>query len=153
MNALERFDDKWLEHQNGCWIWVASQKGNGYGQFAYQGRPAWAHRVSWTLRRGEIPGSMYVCHTCDEKLCVNPDHMFLGTHSDNMRDMGDKGRSRFHKQTFRGSEHGMAKLNEVQAMAIFRASGMYQDISDRFGVSPSTVGQIKRKEIWRHIHA
>lgn len=77
-----------------CWLWTASFDGRGYGQIgAGPGRNKRSHRVAWELTYGPIPEGMYVCHHCDTKACVRPDHLFLGTHGDNVRDMIAKKRS------------------------------------------------------------
>jgi hypothetical protein len=76
-----------------CLLWTGYVQPNGYAKTSYQGRPEWAHRAAWQKANGPIPEGMWVLHRCDVPLCINPDHLFLGTHRDNMADMRAKGRS------------------------------------------------------------
>lgn len=76
-----------------CWHWVGLNNGKGYGRMTYQGRQQVAHRLAWKAWRGEIPEGMSVLHKCDNRACVNPDHLWLGTYSDNMKDCWSKGRN------------------------------------------------------------
>jgi hypothetical protein len=93
--AADRFWDR-VEKSDGCWIWRAGTKNSGYGVFApTHGDVHMAHRYSWFLHFGPVPDGMLVCHTCDTKLCVRPDHLFLGTPQANMEDMRQKGRARW----------------------------------------------------------
>lgn len=88
---MKRFFDK-VDKTEDCWNWTASSRGQGYGAFKINGKVIDAHRVSWTIHFGEIPNGLFVCHKCDNKKCVNPDHLFLGTQKDNMNDCLQKGR-------------------------------------------------------------
>lgn len=133
---------------NGCWIWTAATDGNGYGNLG-RGRGGdgceKAHRVSYMLANGSIPDGMFVLHRCDNKLCVNPDHLFHGTHLDNMRDMTEKGRGRgnFHS----GEAHGTCVLSSVDVATIrsMRASGsLLREIAWRFSISMAHVSAICR---------
>jgi hypothetical protein len=93
LSVEERFASKYIPEPNsGCWLWIASCVTGGYGKFFFQGKYRRAHRVAWVLHRGLIPPGLDVLHRCDTSCCVNPDHLFLGTDSVNMRDCVRKGR-------------------------------------------------------------
>lgn len=128
----------------------------GYGRFKLNGRMQKAHRVSWKLYKGPIlQGEGYhgtcVCHRCDNPGCVNPEHLELGTHADNMDDMVDKGRQAKPK----GEDNTKAKLTESQVREIRRlaedGSLLQKEIGKMFGVSNGTVSDIKTRKIWRHL--
>jgi len=99
---MERFWSK-VEKTNGCWNWKASGRGVGYGAFRYNGKIVDAHRMAYMLVNGPIPDNLLVCHTCDNRACVNPEHLFLGTYSDNMLDCSKKGR--LYKRPVRNDIH------------------------------------------------
>ena len=103
-----------LENLNGCWDWQGGRLPNGYGVLTCEGISWLAHRLMWTLAYGPIPQGFFVCHTCDRQPCVNPEHLFLGIHRDNMQDMIRKGRRRDNK----GSKNAPAILCEEQVLQI-----------------------------------
>ena len=143
---------------SGCWIWLGRERGsNGYGCFVinYRSRPA--HRVSYELHRGAIPAGMHVCHTCDVPACVNPAHLFLGTHLDNQADKVAKGRqargaflsSRQAASRARGERNGSAKLTQEQVSAIRADTRPQRQIARDFHVSQALIGKIKQGRLWR----
>jgi len=105
-----RFLEKILK-SDGCWQWIAASRGNGYGCMKVNRKVIDAHRLSWEIHFGKIPDGLLVCHTCDNKKCVNPAHLFLGTHSDNMQDCLKKGRLVTPKGDGIGFQIGHTALN------------------------------------------
>src|SRR3990172_11160414 len=99
---------------NSCWIWLGARR-NKYGSIR-NGSVQYAHRVAWELTNARIPKGICVLHNCDNPLCMNPRHLFLGTYKDNRIDAVQKGRARFPNN--KGSVHGMSKLSENEVLQI-----------------------------------
>ena len=132
---------------SGCILWIGSNDSRGYGVLWWNGRLDKAYRLAWQDINGLIPKGKSICHHCDTPACINPDHLFLGTHLDNMRDRDAKGRGP------RGSMNGKAKLTDDQVREIYFASGSsMREIGARYGVTHSIVSEIKSRKIWRHLH-
>jgi len=133
----------------GCWEWCGSLRTDGYGQMSDRNRRSKAaHRFAWFATYGEIPEGMHVLHKCDNRICVNPAHLYLGTHADNMRD-----RSRRSRQA-RGETNGRAKLSEANVIEIrmlLLEGWLQKKIAPKFGVDLRTISAIKRGLIWSHI--
>jgi hypothetical protein len=155
LTTLERFERHYIPEPNsGCWIWTANTS-RGYGLFRFTAREIarGAHRASWRLFRGQIPDGLMVCHKCDNRLCVNPDHLFLGTGHDNMRDAASKGRMNWkhpeRPNLPRGKHHWAAKLDweKVREIRSSKHSGL--SMAHKFGVSAATISSIRLNRIWR----
>lgn len=146
--------------KTGCWEWTGARHYFGYGRMGIA-RPDGTqttevtHRVAWTVFRGPIPDGVCVCHKCDNPPCVNPDHLFLGSHIDNMRDCQSKGRGRHYLGSINaGSSHGMSKLTEpdVAAIKTMLAGGTKQSvIAHKFGVTQTAISRINTGKRWRHV--
>lgn len=127
-----------------CWGFLGFRNLSGYGQMTEGGRVVGAHRVAWELANGPIPPGLEVCHSCDNPPCCNPDHLFLGTHAENMTDAGRKGRAwRRGDQNEANANH---RLSDIQVAAIrqrYAAGGVSQrSLAREFGVTQAQVWNI-----------
>lgn len=141
----------------GCWLWLGNTGWTGYGAFRIdpKSNSIPAHRASWKLHRGDIPSGLFVCHTCDNRACVNPDHLFLGTPSENMQDASRKGRMNWKAGEVRalrkGEDHPASKLKKSDVLDIRSSSLLGTELADKYGVSNNTISRIRRGLIWRHV--
>lgn len=133
----------------GCWEWIGHIGQRGYGQVKDKYKTKLAHRVAYELANGPVPEGMRVCHRCDNPVCVNPAHLFLGTDADNMQDKAAKGRC----NPERGEKHHAAKLTEMQALDILVSTLKGKDLALMYGVSPATISDIKTGRKWGHLQA
>lgn len=150
--VLNRFFEKIVFSPLDCWVWSGSINRLGYGQMFALGESK-AHRVSWRLHNGDIPEGMMVLHRCDVRNCVNPEHLFLGTQTDNMRDMVSKGRHKVTPQ--HGEQNHMSRLTADAVKWIrdkYAAGGVTQkQLAQDCGVSVMTVNRAVRGVSWKTI--
>jgi hypothetical protein len=135
-----------------CWLWQGMTNGDGYGLVRqYHGRRSHetrAHRFAYELIVGPIPEGLFVCHKCDVRNCVNPDHLFLGTNTENMQDAASK------QRVPHGTKHYRTKLTEDDVRDIRKASARgatRREVAERFGVSTQAIFSIATGRTWRHV--
>ena len=168
MSIEKRFWEKVKKlGEDDCWEWQGNRLKTGYGKFKVvvergKYKQEMAHRISFRLSKGPIPSGLIVCHTCDNPPCVNPNHLWVGTHADNSRDRDAKGRGRFF-----GEKHGMSKLTPSDVLEIRklyvesreryptlrgRKNGLSQrEIGEMFGVSQTQISRIIHNKRWRSV--
>lgn len=132
-----------VDKTDGCWIWTGCLNNNGYGEINMGGREkggsVYAHRASWELRNGDVTTGMCVCHKCDNPACVNPDHLFLGTQRENMRDAAVKGRI------------SQARLTADQVREIRCSVSSNREFAAKFGVNTDIIGNVRRGKTYKHV--
>jgi hypothetical protein len=155
MNDVERFWAK-VDKSGECWEWNGGMTIDGYGRIWTNGKTVSSHRYSYILHHPLTIDlwehrEICVCHRCDNRKCVNPSHLFLGSNADNVRDRDTKGRGEQPK----GEKHPFAKLTETQVREIrtrYANGGIYyRQLELEYGVNRMTIGEIVRREIWKHI--
>lgn len=146
--AVDRFLGK-VERipMSGCWVWLGFVTKDGHGKFFLRGVMPTAHRCSWMLFRGEIPSGMCVLHKCDVASCVNPDHLYLGTNDDNVRDRVVRGRSApVDKENAPNSKLTQEKVDEIRKR--YETGDTQAALSSMFQISRSQVGNIVNRRQW-----
>lgn len=131
-----------------CIEWPKSRMANGYGRAWHNGAVTTAHRAVWEKANGPIPAGLDVCHTCDNRPCVNLAHLFLGTREQNVADMIAKGRNPY------GERNGQAKLTDdlVRSIRAQAADGVsHAELARRFGVDQGTITPVVARRTWKHV--
>jgi len=144
-NYEDRFWSKINKSVTGCWEWFGSLDTSGYGLFRFQRRLVKAHRFSWQLVHGEIPKGLLVCHHCDNRRCVNPAHLFLGTNKDNMQDASSKRRWKKQRPCRRVLSNEQVKEIRTILNEGHRVGGK---IARQYGITPTMVSYIRRNKSW-----
>lgn len=138
-------EDKLVEYsmpvtESGCHLWLKRVNHAGYGQLYFRGDVWLAHRVSWTVWRGEIPDGLHVLHKCDTPACINPDHLFVGTNYDNVMDKVQKGRAK----GLAGDANPRSRLSDEDVAVLRRCSNTPEEIAALCGMSPAYIARVMR---------
>lgn len=149
-NLPKRIADKIIPEPNsGCWLWIGCNSGGPrpYGGICMNGIMRKAHRVIYEITFGEIPHGLEVCHSCDNTYCVNPDHLFAGTHLENMKDRDKKKR----RARPIGSSNPCARLTEEDVLEIRKSNETQVILAKRFNTHQTNISLIKSKKHWSHL--
>lgn len=142
-----------VDKSGDCWVWRGRCLQSGYGQLIVKKKVLLAHRVAFELTHGHIPPGLEICHRCDNPPCVNPAHLFCGSHADNMRDMKTKGRQSRGARPYRDG-HRNAKLNadSVREIRSLHQQGMsFVELGRRYGVSGDQASNVVKRRSWRDV--
>lgn len=152
-----------VQKTDNCWLWTGRKDGKGYGQLKVRGRRTGAHRVSWEIHNGPIPEGLHCLHKCDNPPCVNPEHLFIGTQDDNLKDMIRKGRSakgqrngmlKHPDRQARGEQLPQAKLRAEQVLLIREQAAKGKsdaELAKQFNVNRAAITYIRLGRTWKHI--
>lgn len=146
---IKRFWKKVLVYgENHCWEFQGCKLKNGYGRISINGKVELAHRVSWKISNNEIPEGMCILHKCDNRICVNPNHLFIGTKKDNAEDRDKKGRQASRKGELNG--RSVLTKDQVEKIKSFPTGfGYCNELAKRFNVNKQVIFKIKHGKTWR----
>jgi len=150
VNPVKKIDEQFfadrmtVNPETGCHEWQRYISQNGYGTVKHKRKQWPAHRFMWAHKNGPIPDGMVVCHKCDNRRCINPDHLFLGTTQDNVDDKMSKGRFK----PLAGEKNGSSKLTHKDVLNILNDTRSQRAIAADYGVGQSNVSLIKQRKAW-----
>ena len=126
-----------------CWNWNGRKDKDGYGRFRFNSQDFYSHRVSWVLANGNIPNGLFICHHCDNPSCCNPEHLFIGTHLDNMFDMYSKGR---------GNRRFFSNSEVIEIRNLYENHNVLKSkIAYMFNASIDCINKIIKRETYKNI--
>jgi hypothetical protein len=151
---LDRFWAK-VNKTDSCWLWIAAKNNKGYGRFKFETKFYSSHIISYKLHNTDYDPTKFVCHRCDTPSCCNPNHLFLGTQSENMLDCSAKGRDNSQAKGAKGETNGKARLTEQDVISIKtrmkNGERTCNIIRDYTHVHKATIKYIKSGKTWKHI--
>jgi len=145
--VIKLFNEKIVKNNIGCWEWKGSRKTGGYGEARVLKKLMTAHILSYRIYKGGIINNLCVCHSCDNPICVNPDHLWLGTYKDNNNDKINKGRH----GCLKGSKHPNSKLTENDVLHIRSSKLSTIDLARLYKMTKTTIHDIRKRKQWKHI--
>lgn len=133
---------------NDCWVWIGRKDSKDYGLFDINGKPYFAHRISYLIHKGDFEQHLYVCHKCNNPPCVNPDHLYVGTQLDNMTDCINQDRQAYGE---RQGNHILTEKDVREIRYLLEQNITHEEISKKYGISRGAISRISNRTTWRQL--